>query len=76
MVDIIRGFVDYGVWEIAITILVYLEWRSSHNLDKKLGKIFGKYVTKLEETHYAIVRKLLSGRVYKKSKRNKKRDRQ
>jgi len=63
-------------------ILAFLLWRltkqevvSSINLENSIGKVFAKYVKRLEDAQYEAFKKLLVKRVHKKSRSNKKRNR-
>jgi len=35
------------------------EWESSQSLDKKFDKVISKYITRLESTHYKLLKKVL-----------------
>jgi len=65
----------YG--EILLAFLLWrltrLEVESSINLERSIGKVFAKYVRRLEDAQYEAFKKLLAKRVHKKSNSNKKR---
>lgn len=67
----------YGEFILAYLLLKMTnrEVESSVNLEKSIGKVFAKYVKRLEETNYEAFKKLLSKRTRKKSSRRKKRSR-
>jgi hypothetical protein len=77
--EVLNKFLEY--WEplwlflvlyveviLCAAMLVYIikEWISSKNLEVTLGKVLSKQVRRLEETHYAMVKKLI-----RKQKRKK-----
>lgn len=57
-------------FEAMVCVLTYYyvrrEWLSSDSLDKKFDKVISKYIRRLEENHYDLIRKVL-----RKSKRKK-----
>jgi len=48
-----------GLFVVLTYIYVKREWESSRSLDKKFEKFMGKYIKRLEDTHYDLVRKIL-----------------
>lgn len=57
-------------FEAMVCVLTYYyvrrEWLSSDSLDKKFDKVLSKYIKRLEDTHFDLIKKVLRKRKKRK----------